>query len=83
MTMNEIFFQMLRGVIWKLLRGLLGPLGDLLGASWRSLGGPLGALWGPFGGLLGVLEGDFDLDIILDGSSFAGGPSWTRLGVVF
>ena len=53
--MNEIVFQMLRGVIWKLLRGLLGPLRNLLGASWRPLGGLLGAPWGPFGGSGGGL----------------------------
>ena len=49
MTFNDIVFQMFRRVIWKLLRGFLGPLGGLPGASWRPLGGLLGASWGHLG----------------------------------
>ena len=64
MTFNDIVFQMFRRVIWKLLRGFLGPLGGLPGASWRPLGGLLGASWGPLGGLLGVLEVDLMLSMI-------------------
>ena len=55
MTLNEIILKKFRKVIWKLLRGFLGPLGgllgaswDILGASWRPLGGLLGTSWGPF-----------------------------------
>ena len=75
MTFNDIVFQMFRRVIWKLLRGFLGPLGGLPGASWRPLGGLLGASWGPLGGLLGVLEVELKLNIILEGLNFAEGPS--------
>ena len=64
------------GVSW-------GLSGTLLEASWRPLGGLLGASRGPLGGLLAVLEGDFDLGIILEGSSFSGGPSWRHLGSFF
>ena len=60
-----------------------GLSGALLEASWMPLGGLLGASSGPLGGVLGVLDGDFDLGIILEGSSFSGGPSWRHLGVVF
>ena len=81
--MNDIVFQMFRRVIWKLLRGFLGPLGGLLGASWRPLGASWGSLGGALGGFLGVLERDFNLSIILEGSSFSGGPPWRHLGVVF
>ena len=61
MTFNDIVFQMFRRVIWKLLRGVLGPLawgpsGGLLEASWRPLGGLLGAPRGSFGGSGGRLE---------------------------
>ena len=83
MTFNDIVFQMFRRVIWMLLRGFLGPLGGLPGASWRPLGGLLGASWGPLGGLLGVLEVELKLNIILEGLNFAEGPSWSRLGVDF
>ena len=75
MTFNDIVFQMFRRVIWKLLRGFLGPLGGLPGASWRPLGGLLGASWGPLGGLLGVLEVDLMLNIILEGLKLPEGPS--------
>ena len=83
-------------VIWKHLRGFFGPLGGLLGDSWRPLEGPwrlsgglleaswglLGPSWGPLGGLLGVLEVDLKLNIVLEGLHFSGGPSWSCLGVV-
>ena len=75
---------------WEASSRLVGPLGGLLGASRRPLGGlleaswgVLGVPWGPLGGFLGVLEGDFNLSIILEGSSFSGGPPWRHLGVVF
>ena len=83
MTFNDIVLQMFRRVIWKLLRGFLGPLGGLPGASWRNLGGFLEASWGPLGGLLRVLEVDLKLNIILEDLHFSGGPSWSCLGVVF
>ena len=63
----------------RLLGAPWGPSGGLLEASWGLLGVP----WGPLGGFLVVLEGDFNLSIILEGSSFSGGPPWRHLGVVF
>ena len=75
MTLNEIGFQMFRRVIWKHLRGFLGPLGGPLGASWRPLGGLLGASWGPLGDLLGVLEVDLILSMILKRLKLPEGPS--------
>ena len=54
------------------------PSGGLLEASWE----PLGGLLGPLGGLLGLLEADLKLNIVLEGLSFLGGPSWSCLGVV-
>ena len=59
--MNDIVFQMFRRVIWKLLRGFLGPLGGLPGASWRPLGGLLGVSWGPLWGPFGGSGGRFDV----------------------
>ena len=35
---NEIVFQRFGRVIWKHLRSFLGPLGGLLGTSWRPHG---------------------------------------------
>ena len=63
----------------RLLGAPWGPSGGLLEASWGLLGVP----WGPLWGFLEVLEGDFNLSIILKGSSFSGGPPWRHLGVVF
>ena len=83
MTFNDIVFQMCRRVIWKLLRGFLGPLGGLPGDSWRPLGGLLGASWGPLGGLLGVLQVDLQFNIILEGLNLLGGPSWYCLRLAF
>ena len=37
MTLNEIILHRSMKVILKLLRGFLGPLGGLLGASWDLL----------------------------------------------
>ena len=48
MTLNDIVFQMFRTVIWKLLRGFLGPLGAFRG----PLRGLSEASWGPLGDLL-------------------------------
>ena len=78
MTLNDIVFQMFRRVIWKLLRGFLGPLGGFPGA-WRPLGGLLGASWIFFG----LLEVDLKLNTILDGLDFSEGLSWSRLAIDF
>ena len=57
----------------------MGPLGGLLG----SFGGILGVSWRRLGGLEVFLDAKLELDIVLYGFHFPGGPSWRRLGVVF
>ena len=57
--------------------GLLGLLRASFGASW----GPLGGSWVRLGSLLGVLDAKLELDIVLYGFHFPGGPSWRHLGV--
>ena len=73
------------GVLGGLLGASCESLGGLLWVSWRSLGGLLGLLvasWGRLASLMVALEGDVELNIILEGLNFSGGPSWSCLGVV-
>ena len=52
------------------------------GTSWGSLGVFRKDLGG-FGGLWGVWDAKLELDILLYGFHFPGGPSWRRLGIGF
>ena len=78
MTGKEIVFQMFRRVIWKHLRGFLGPLGGLLGASWRLLGGLLQAPWGPSGGSGGRFYVNHHFETFEISGRAVLKPSWGR-----
>ena len=79
MTFNATVFQRFGRVILKLLRGLVGPLGGLLGTSWRPLGGLLGVCWGSFG----ASGGRFDVKHHFETLEISGRavlkPSWGRV----